>query len=63
MKKLVDSIKSRIGSSKDYIFKDLKILNKNISLIFNEVLTDSEMINDFVLRRLINIKRKKILNI
>ena len=59
MKKLVDSIKSRIGSSKDYIFKDLKILNKNISLIFNEVLTDSEMINDFVLRRLINIKKKK----
>ncbi len=59
MKKLVDSIKSRIGSSKDYIFKDLKILNKDISLIFNEVLTDSEMINDFVLRRLINIKKKK----
>ncbi len=59
MKRLVDSIKSRIGSSKDYIFKDLKILNKDISLIFNEVLTDSQMINDFVLRRLINIKKKK----
>ncbi len=55
---LVDNLKKSLNSG-DYIFKDLTIKGKTIHLVFNEVLTDSEMINDFVLRKLINIRRKK----
>ncbi len=59
MKRLVKDLENKLSISKDYIFKTLKIQNKNIELIFNEVLTDTLMIDDFILRRLINIKNKK----
>ncbi len=55
---LVNYLKKKLNSG-DYIFKDITVKNKTLHLIFNEVLTDSLMINDFVLRRLMNIKNKK----
>ncbi len=62
MDKIYLDIKNKLSSSKDYIFKELSIKNKKVYLIFNEVLTDSEVINDFILRKLINLDNKKALN-
>lgn len=50
---LINKIKKEIGPSKDYIFKEVTISNKKIFLIFNEVITNTIAINDFILRRLL----------
>ena len=44
---IISKLKKEITSS-DYIFKDVVVCGKKVNLIFNEVLTDSGSINEFL---------------
>ena len=57
---LIEELKHEVGVSTDYIFKDLIVNNKKVHLVFNEVLTNGQGINDFILRELIHLKRKDL---
>lgn len=56
-------IKKYIGPSKDYIFKNICVKKQKILLIFNETLIDTNKLNDFILRPLINLPKKKLTNL
>ncbi len=60
---LTEELKKKVGPSKDYIFKEVVIDNSNVLLLFNEVLTNSIGINDFILRRLLILTKKELKNI
>ena len=60
---LINDLKKEIGESKDYIFKELIISNKKINLLFNEVLTNTLLIDDFIIRELINLDKKELKNL
>ena len=47
---LIENLKKQVGPSKDYKFKDIIIDKQPLTLIFNETLTNSITINDFLLR-------------
>ena len=51
-------IKEKTGNSKDYIYKALYIDKTKLILIFNEVLTSSNDVNNFILRKLTNLNNK-----
>ena len=53
-------IKENIGPSKDYIFKNIIVSRQKIILIFNETLIDTNKLNDFILRPLINLSKRKL---
>lgn len=57
---LEENLKKILGPSRDYIFKNIKLYNQNILLIFNETLTNSIDINDFILKPLFKLKRKDL---
>ena len=57
---LIKKLKKKTGTSKDYIFKELEITNTKITLIFNEVLTNADTINDFILKQLIILEKKDL---
>lgn len=57
---LIEDLKLKVGVSTDYIFKDLIVNNKKVHLVFNEVLTNGQGINDFILRELMHLKRKDL---
>ena len=46
------------STSQDYITETRRIQNKKITLIYNEVLTDSKSINEYILIRLTKLKKK-----
>lgn len=56
-------IKNNIGPSKDYIFKNITISKQNVLLIFNETLIDTNKLNDFILRPLLNLNKRKLNNL
>ena len=60
MDKLIDEIKTKTGNSKDLIYKSIKINNKTIYLVFSEVLTSGEDINNFILKNISKIIDFKI---
>ncbi len=60
MKEEFQKLKKTFSHSKDYIFKEIKIHGKTIYCVFNEVLTSSDYINDFVLKRLLILPKRKI---
>lgn len=60
---IINELKQQIGPSKDYIFKNIKIAKEEISLIYNETLIDSDKINDFVLKKLLSLKKKDLNNL
>ena len=60
---LIDNLKSIIGPSKDYIFKELIIDKKKLILLFNEVLINTQGVNDFILREVVKLKRKDLNNL
>lgn len=57
---LIKKLKKKTDTSKDYIFKELEITNTKITLIFNEVLTNADTINDFILKQLIILEKKDL---
>ena len=54
---IIKDIKLKVGTSSDYKIKDICIDNKTITLFYNEVLTDSSSIDNFVLKSLLNLKK------
>ena len=57
---ILNRLKNKIGISKDYIFKSFKIDKVNVFIVFNEVLTSSDSINDFILKRLVLLKKRAL---
>ena len=60
---LIDTLKKETYPSKDYIFKNLNISGKSINLVFNEVLTNTEIIDHFIIRELIGRSKKELKNL
>lgn len=60
---LIDAIKKQIFPSKDYIFKEIKVGKEKVWLIFNEVLTDSGNINEYLLEEFTKFNRKDLKNL
>ena len=58
MEQLIKSLKEKTKESKDYIYKKLTIEQETVYIIFNEVLIDTETVNEIVLRRLTLFKKK-----
>lgn len=54
---IVKEIKTRVGTSNDYKIKDICIDGKRLTLFYNEVLTDSSSIDNFVLKSLLTLKK------
>lgn len=52
MNDIVSKIKVATGNSKDLIYKDIVIQNKTIYLVFSEVLTSGEDINNYILKNI-----------
>ena len=66
MDETIKIIKRDFKNSPDIIFKKMKVKNKEILLIYNVTLTNSSNINEFILEKLITLKkinRKNISNI
>ena len=63
MNELIKKLKKKTGLSSDYIYKKFIINKEEIYLVFNEVLTSSSMINDFILRRLTKLTKEEISNL
>ncbi len=57
---LINNLHKKIGPSKDYIFKEILVDNYKVNVVFNEVLTNGEGINDFIFRELITLKKKDL---
>lgn len=58
---IINKLKKELTST-DYIFKDITICNKLVTLIFNEVLTDSNSINELLYYLLTKINKKDLNN-
>lgn len=56
--KKLNFIKQDFKNSPDIIFRKIKIKNKEILLIFNNTLTNSSNINDFILKKLTSMKKR-----
>lgn len=54
---IIKDIKLKTGTSNDYRIKDICIDGKTLTLFYNEVLTDSSSIDNFVLKSLLNLKK------
>lgn len=50
MKNILNTIRKDTGNSSDIIYKNIFISNEEINIIYSEVLTDSDSINDFILK-------------
>ena len=53
---VINNIKKLLYPSKDYIFDEVIIKDKHINIIYNEVLSDTKSINDYILFRLSKLK-------
>lgn len=53
-------LKEKVGPSKDYFFKEVSVDGCRVLLIFNEVLTSSQGIDDFILRKLLGLRKKDL---
>ena len=60
---LIEKLKKEVGISKDYIFKSFFIDKRNVTIFFNEVLTSADMINEFILKRLVCLRKKDLNNL
>lgn len=63
MKKIINNLKEKLGPSKDYIYKYIEVDNVPIYLIFTEVLSDGEDINESILKRITILNKKQLKNI
>ena len=57
---LIQRIKNAISVSKDYKIKKVHVSNTYVYLVFNEVLCNTSMINDFILRELVALNKKEL---
>ena len=63
MKKFVKTLEKQFSLNGDYIFKEIKLGRKWIYFAFNEVLTSSTYVNDFILKRITKIKPQDFYNL
>ena len=52
MNEIISKIKAVTGNSKDLIYKEILIQNKKVYLVFSEVLTSGEDINNYILKNI-----------
>lgn len=57
---LIPRIKKAISVSKDYKIKEVTVAGRTVYLVFNEVLCNTSMINDFILRELVSLNKKEL---
>ena len=57
---LIPRIKKAISVSKDYKIKEVMVDRRTVYLVFNEVLCNTSMINDFILRELVSLNKKEL---
>ena len=60
---MINEIKKQLSPSNDYIFKNIIIDKVKVNIIFNEVLTSSKSINEYILFRLTKLNKKELKNI
>ena len=60
MERIINELKKKLGPSKDYIYKKLEIDKMNLYLVFSEVLSSGDDINDFILKRLTILSKKQL---
>ena len=53
---LIDKIKISFGNATDLIVRPFIIDNRKITLVMSEVLVSSDYVNEYILKRLLNIK-------
>ena len=63
MNELITKLKNKTGLSSDYIYQKFIIEDEEVYLFFNEVLTSSIMINDFILKCLTKLKKEELPNL
>lgn len=56
----IDKLKNDVNPSNDYIFKEICVDGVNIVLVFNEVLTDGDSIDESILRKLVLLKKNEL---
>ncbi len=57
---IIKKIQKQVYPSKDYIFHEIQIDGNKINFFYNEVLSDSKSINEFILYRLTKLKTKEL---
>lgn len=60
MNKMITRIKNKTGNSCDFVYKDFFIDKKKINLIYNEVLSSSAFISEYIVKSLVKLKVNKI---
>lgn len=60
MNKLIDRIKKKTGNSTDIIYKNYIINNKELNIIYSEVLSSSIFISEHIIESLVSIKTNNI---
>lgn len=60
MKNTIKMIKKKLGLSKDYIYKEMIVDKTSVYLIFSEVLTSGDNVNEYILKRLITLSKKEL---
>ena len=63
MERIINELKKKLGPSKDYIYKKLEIDKMKLYLVFSEVLSSGDDINDFILKRLTILSKKQLNNL
>ena len=58
-----EKITKKIGPSKDYIQKNIVIDKVSVYLVFNETLTNGLGIDDFILKSLLQLRKKELNNL
>lgn len=60
---IISYIKKLINNSNDYKFREIKVYGEKINYIYNEVLTNSSLINDLILKYVVKLNKKELKNI
>ncbi len=60
MNKIIDKIKKDTGNSTDIMYKHMNIKNREINLVFSEVLSSGDYINEYIIKALIKLKTNNI---
>lgn len=60
MDRMIERIRKKTGNSCDIIFKKICVKNKEINIIYSEVLCSSSFISDYILKSLVRLNTNKI---
>lgn len=63
MEYIIKNLKEKLGPSKDYIYKELIVDKVKIYLVFSEVITSGNSINEFILETITVLNRKQLKDI